>query len=592
MKKTTAIIKSLCLILALAALSSMESLAANYYSQVTAYAYMHGEVLVTSTADAKGIYNDNSTCSQVSTKTKHTYYLKARKYDGYLFDGWYSDEACTQLIATTPNYTYTVTSSSQDESNPTEAEVYALFCEDNGYQVRNGGFERWFGNEPAPGWDSFPPAVGTVADLGKRMSPNPEKVEGRNGGSAVRLFSKFAGIGGAGANANGNLTTGRVNMGSMTPTDKSNHNFSDLANEGYFLTIAGQPDGVEFYSKYKMGDGEEHQGHAQFIIHDAVNYVDPQREDQKEHRIGQAETFIAESKDWERQTAEFHYDWDKDKAAATLKYLLINFTTNNTPGGSKGDELILDDVRLIYNSELTGAKYNGQNITFIEGQATVNANYDATLLTDLTSNGRGASIETSYNNETSVLTITVMGEDYNFNIYNKHEYTVQFGSENENETELFEIVDNGNGTVTVTPADLNMTYYYTVTSDELNAAFDKDNDDEFFANAIDNILFPDLEVHTDVQTVVLQDLWNEVTWGAIDYTAGEYRFIVGEVKEQDGLYVQVGQPTVYTYSVGQTTGIGTVLRPEATKAIYNLQGQRLQRQQRGINLVGSKKVVR
>lgn len=592
MKKTTAIIKSLCLILALAALSSMESLAANYYSQVTAYAYMNGEVLVTTAADAKGIYNDISTCSQVSTKTKHTYYLKARKYDGYLFDGWYSDEACTQLIATTPNYTYTVTSSSQDESNPTEAEVYALFCEDNGYQVRNGGFERWFGNEPAPGWNSFPSAVGTVAGLGKGMSPNPEKVEGRNGGSAVRLVSKYAGVGVLGANANGNLTTGRVNMGSMTPTDKSNHNFSDLENEGYFLTIAGQPDGVEFYSKYKMGDGEEHQGHAQFIIHDAVNYVDPQREDQKEHRIGQAETFIAESKDWELQTAEFHYDWDKDKAAATLKYLLINFTTNNTPGGSKNDELILDDVRLIYNSELTGAKYNGQDITFTEGQATVNANYDDTLLTDLTSNGRGASIETSYNNETSVLTITVKGEDYNFNIYNKHEYTVQFGGENENETELFEIVDNGNGTVTVTPADLNMTYYYTVTSDELNEAFDKANDDEFFGNAIDNILYPDLEVHTDVQTVVLQDLWNEVTWGVIDYTAGEYRFIVGEVKEQDGLYVQVGQPTVYTYSVGQTTGVGTVIRPEATKTIYNLQGQRLQRQQRGVNLVGSKKVVR
>lgn len=678
-----------------------------YYSSMHATAIGSGKVYVnTQNATTEDEWAAEFDANQeVADKTEHTYYLFAQAEEGVEFDGWYSDAECTTLLTYDLSYTYKVTSESKDPAEATSFSVYAKFTTRNTYQVRNGGFEKWAAaNEPGFGWNSFPSAVGAQAPLGKTMSPNPEKVEGRNGGSAVRLFSQFAGSLGVGANANGNLTTGRVNMGAMTPTDQSNHNFSDLENEGYFLTIAGQPDGVEFYSKYKMGDGDEHQGHAQFIIHDAVNYIDPQREEQKEHRIGQAETFIAESEDWELQTAEFQYDWTKDNAEATQKYLLINFTTNITPGGSTKDELILDDVRLIYNSELTGAKYDGQDITFAEGQATVNANYDDTLLTDLTSNGRGASIETSYNNETSVLTITVKGQDYAYNTDNKHEYTVQFSAtqagfdaqfqynaetntvtitvndetvtyfaaiedkdyydimygddeeymadalsytarsmsgnmtvyantiykdaygndmepnldyyfllapctvdengwpaevvegapvfkfefhcSNVNPEHLFNYTDKGDDTFTVEPKDPSQPWYAVVVKE----IEDSEYYDFYYGMDITSIE----QAYTGTKTIKANDLYEAQNEGE-SMEPGDYIVIVatiGTVSDEEGDFIYATSTEQYSFTQHLSTGVGTVLRPEATKTIYNLQGQRLQRQQRGVNLVGSKKVVR
>lgn len=678
-----------------------------YYSSVKATAVGAGEVYVnTKNATTEEEWAAESEASQkVADKAEHTYYLFAQTEEGVEFEGWFADAECTEFLSTVLPYTYKVTSESQDPNEVSSFSVYAKFTTRNTYQVRNGGFEKWAAtNEPGFGWNSFPSAVGAMAQTGKGMSPNPEKVEGRNGGSAVRLFSKYAGMFGIGANANGNLTTGRVNMGSMTPTDKSNHNFSDLENEGYFLTIAGQPDGVEFYSKYKMGDGEEHQGHAQFIIHDAVNYVDPQLEEQQEHRIGQAETSIAESEDWELQTAEFQYDWSKDDAAATQKYLLINFTTNIEPGGSKDDELILDDVRLIYNSELTGAKYDGQDITFAEGQATIDADYDATLLTDLTSNGRAASIETSYNDETGVLTITVKGQDYDFNTDNKHEYTVQFNVPQAGFDAQFQYNAETN-TVTITVNDETVTYFAAVEDKDYYDIMYGD-DEEYMAEALTytarsmsgnmtvyantiykdaygNDMEPDLDYYfllapcsvdengwptelvegapvfkfefhcsnvnpeylfnytdngddtftvepkdpsqhwyavvvKEIETSEYMDFYYGMDITSIDqaYTGtktikandlyeaqnegesmepGDYIVIVGTIgtgSDEEGDFIYAASTEQYSFTQHLSTGVGTVLRPEATKTIYNLQGQRLQRQQRGVNLVGSKKVVK
>lgn len=106
--------------------------------------------------------------------------------------------------------------------------------------------------------------------------------------------------------------------------------------------------------------------------------------------------------------------------------MLASFTTNPTPGGSKDDELIIDDVRLIYYSELASLSYDGKNY-FQKGAIsyTIDAVYDENKLS-YTSNGKGATIEKSYNEETAVLTITVKGNDVSVNSSNIHTYTVQF----------------------------------------------------------------------------------------------------------------------------------------------------------------------
>ncbi|MBQ0019603.1 MAG: hypothetical protein KBT39_03675 [Bacteroidales bacterium] len=396
-----------------------------YYSVVNASALGQGKVNV-STTDAAGDYQTNSSANQkVADKAAHTYYLKAQANVEGEFEGWYTDEACTNKLTDAPSYTYNVTSTSQDEAAKTTFNVYAKFSTRDMYQVRNAGFEKWAAdNEVGFGWNSFQSATGDMADTGKGMSPNPERVDGRTG-NAVKLTSKFAGVLFIGANANGNLTTGTVNMGSMTPTDASNHNYTDTETKGHYLIIAGQPDGVEFYSKYKMGDGTAHTGHAQFIIHDKYNYRDPEVDDEQEHKIGSVGVNIEESTEWVRNYGEFSYGWEKDAAAAITKYLLINFTTNVTPGGSKNDELILDDVRLIYNSELASAKFGGEDLIFTDGAAVCEDPYDEKIL-ELTSNGRAATIVTSYDEDTYILTITVKGENISSEPDNYHTYTVQF----------------------------------------------------------------------------------------------------------------------------------------------------------------------
>lgn len=396
-----------------------------YYSSVHATALGAGEVYVnTKNTTTEDEWAEEADADQkIADKAEHTYYLFAQAEDATSieFEGWYADEECTEILSKALNYTYKVTSESQDPNEVSEFNVYAKFTERNMYQVRNGGFEKWAkATEPGFGWNSFPSAVGSMASLGKGSSPNPAQVEGRTG-SAVQLTSKSI----FGQKANGNLTTGIVNMGSMTPADAANHNYSDVKDVEHSLLIIGQPDGFEFYTKYKKGEEGEYQGHASFLIHDQFNYRDPETADSVEHRIAKGGAFIDESEEWVRNYAEFTYDWSVDEAEATDKYLLINFTTNMTPGGSQKDTLIIDDVRLIYNSELAAAIYDEDSIEFVDGAASIDAIFDVEKLA-ITTNGRAASYEAAYDKKTALLTITVMGQDFEADTTNYHTYTVQY----------------------------------------------------------------------------------------------------------------------------------------------------------------------
>ena len=73
--------------------------------------------------------------------------------------------------------------------------------------------------------------------------------------------------------------------------------------------------------------------------------------------------------------------------------------------------LYVDDVNFVYYSELASLTYNGKNY-FQQGKTsyTIDELYDESKLS-VTSNGRGAVIEKSFNSSTNVLTITVKGND-------------------------------------------------------------------------------------------------------------------------------------------------------------------------------------
>ena len=124
------------------------------------------------------------------------------------------------------------------------------------------------------------------------------------------------------ANANGNLTTGVINMGNYMPTDASNHNFSNVGSASNAMRFAGRPDSVSFYAKFQAGElNKEKVGRANFILHDECKYKDPEDSTQLNNRIAKASQLIAESKAWKKYTVDFAYD---KKDYEGVQYLLAS----------------------------------------------------------------------------------------------------------------------------------------------------------------------------------------------------------------------------------------------------------------------------
>ncbi len=302
------------------------------------------------------------------------------------------------------------------------------------YQIPNSDFEQeWVKlgekTEPGHGWYSFVSAGGTFA----AAAPNTTtQVEGYNSAKAVSISSVDLWL----AKANGNLTTGKINMGSFTPTNEANYNYTSRSTEDGNCPFVGLPDTVRCYAKFTRG-GKGYNAAGTFIVHGDVDFKDPHESSENiaTYEVARAVLDIAPSTDWQPVTASFTYSKTAEQieSAAELqtRYILASFTTNPTPGGSAGDELIIDDVVLVYNSRLASLAYNG---TAIEGfdkdnqYYTVTGEYTDDCLTAV-SDGAGASVKVSYNAENRIATITVEGNDIASNPENKHEYYVMFAPE-------------------------------------------------------------------------------------------------------------------------------------------------------------------
>lgn len=288
------------------------------------------------------------------------------------------------------------------------------------YQFADPGFEQDFvSGEPVRDWHSFATAGGDYAPFASASPAPVHAPEGYQSAHSVKLTSKDLWI----AKANGNLTTGRINMGNTEPRDPSNYNYSDITG-GQALEFAGTPDAVTFYAKFTAGSGNKNnQGRGQFILHDEFAYQDPEVDDQVSHRVGKASQLIDASTDWKQYTVPFTYDQDVKPAK---QYLLASFTTNPNPGESADDVLYIDDIHFVYNSELASLTYDGKSVSKIA--STINLSdqvYDATKLS-YTLTGKGATAERSYNAQTGVLTLTVKGNDWSVNPENQHVYTIRF----------------------------------------------------------------------------------------------------------------------------------------------------------------------
>lgn len=321
------------------------------------------------------------------------------------------------------------------------------------YQIPNSDFESWGSdaNEPGSGWYSFSSArtddlSSFLRNIAKNQSKaNTTKVTGRgNTGNAAKLISKNM----LGAYANGNLTSGRINMGSTSPSNEKNYNFTERTSSNC-CAFTGRPDSLVYWAKFKRGSVKSgtatHNGRCQAIIHGNINYQDPYETSANEaaYKVGIATVYATPCTDWTRFSGEFTYTG----VTASTSYILASFTTNPTPGGSYDDEFIVDDIAFIYNSQLSSLMVNGATVSGFDRNVynyTVNVPYTEGIVTATDNTAAGvATIETSYDANTAVYTIVVKGQNISADASNYHTYTIQFEKATTAAAELSQVTVGG-----------------------------------------------------------------------------------------------------------------------------------------------------
>ncbi len=221
--------------------------------------------------------------------------------------------------------------------------TFALFSQ----QITNGSMEEWdnlgASNEEPTNWNSFMTATGGLAFFGSQQVEQSTDVPASSTGMySARAFSKST----LGIVANGNLTLGRINMGSSTPSSTDNYNFTSTSDPDFSQVLTAMPDSLVFWVKFNASSSTD-SARVRAVIHDNYDYRDPTDAASEPYTVAVTSLNYEQTNGWERKAIAFDYVGP----STTPEFILITFTTNMIPGGgSAGDEIFVDDVELIYNS--------------------------------------------------------------------------------------------------------------------------------------------------------------------------------------------------------------------------------------------------
>ena len=135
-------------------------------------------------------------------------------------------------------------------------------------------------------------------------------------------------------------------------------------------------------------------------------------------------TFTSTGEDWQTITVPLEYTGDETPEKMNVVISGGDYWTRANM--QDGTTLFVDDVQFVYYSELASLYYDGVS-HFLKGKTsyTIDADYDESKLS-VTSNGKGATIEKSFDESSKLLTITIKGNDYAANSNSFHTYTIQF----------------------------------------------------------------------------------------------------------------------------------------------------------------------
>ncbi len=233
------------------------------------------------------------------------------------------------------------------------------------YQLPNPGFEQWDGgntSEPVY-WNSFASSDGTFAAAAS--TPHHYRRGGGRPGSTGNYYLTIYTLSIFGIKANGNMTTGRIHAGAMTAASSENYNYTERGNSDHSQPFSGTPDSMYLWvSFYAQSEGSQAQVSA--ILHGNNDFKSPNQENDPSLYCAKATaaftrtTSSANSMQWQQIKVPFVYDGNASPA-----YMLINLTTNSSPGsGDANDSLSIDDIEFIYSSWLKGISVDGEPISW------------------------------------------------------------------------------------------------------------------------------------------------------------------------------------------------------------------------------------
>lgn len=261
-----------------------------------------------------------------------------------------------------------------------------------GYQIENSGFENFhtatyvdgknkYTSDEPNAWHSFNSgiATGMFAYLTKyalqngNTSVSDDVRPGSTGTKSVAIKSSIVmGF----QSANGTMTTGRLQAGSLTPTDAANCSFLDMSStdtdgngDPFYTVLNGRPDALSVWVKYKQGQVNEQYPYATVsaVITDGTRYQDPE-DKAYTNVVAKAQDKTIESKGFEWQNLVIPFDYASYASNdAQAKALLVTISTNAQPGVGSSDAenpdiIIVDDLSLVYNSHLASLKVKGTEV--------------------------------------------------------------------------------------------------------------------------------------------------------------------------------------------------------------------------------------
>lgn len=219
-------------------------------------------------------------------------------------------------------------------------------------QINNSGFEQWEGEGKSlkpVGWNTMNTADGSyswVVDKGQVERSTDVRI-GSSGKSSARIYSSSV----LGVVVNGNLTTGRVHMGSMKAASADNNNSTRTKEKGFHHLFSGMPDSMTIWVKNDCIDKTQN-AYIHAIIHDEFDYSEPATKLCEGHLVGDV-LIISKNTNgaWVRKSVPFKY---YNKNLTGQKYILVAIGTNQIAGkGDKKDAMLLDDILMIYNPKIS-----------------------------------------------------------------------------------------------------------------------------------------------------------------------------------------------------------------------------------------------